>query len=127
MTFLIWAIVTLLVLGALVFVYVSASVNGRRGDTRVSILQSTPANASSAAQRSFAAIIAGATRSLYITNPYFVPTPPFVKALCDARSRGVEVKVVVPALITTNQRCGARVGTPGAIYWRATSRSTSIS
>ncbi len=68
----------------------------RRGDTRVSIIQSTPANASSAAQRSVAAIIAGAKRSLYITNAYFVPTPPFVRALCDARSRGVEVKVVVP-------------------------------
>jgi cardiolipin synthase len=68
----------------------------RRGGTRVSIVQSTPANASSAAQRSVAAIIAGATRSLYITNAYFVPTPPFVEALRDARSRGVEVKVVVP-------------------------------
>jgi cardiolipin synthase A/B len=67
----------------------------RRGDTRVSIIQSTPANASSAAQRSVAAIIAGATHTLYITNAYFVPTPPFVRALCDARSRGVEVKVVV--------------------------------
>jgi len=69
---------------------------GPRGDTRVSIVQSTPANASSAAQRSVAAIIAGAKRSLYITNAYFVPTPPFVKALCDARSRGIDVKVVVP-------------------------------
>ncbi len=66
-----------------------------RGDTTVSIVQSTPANASSAAQRSVAAIIVGAKRSLYITNAYFVPTPPFVRALCDARSRGVEVKVVV--------------------------------
>src|SRR6266550_7203727 len=80
-----------LVLGARYFPEI-----GRRGDTRVSIVQSTPANASSAAQRSVAALIAGATRSLYITNSYFVPTPPFVKALCDARSRGVEVKVVVP-------------------------------
>ncbi len=68
---------------------------GRRGDTTVSIVQSNPANATSAAQRSVAAIIAAATRSLYITNAYFVPAPPFVKALCDARSRGVDVKVVV--------------------------------
>ena len=68
----------------------------RRGNTRVCIVQSNPANASSAAQRCVAAIIAGATHSLYIANAYFVPTPPFVKALCDARSRGVNVKVVVP-------------------------------
>ncbi|PYO80299.1 MAG: cardiolipin synthase B [Gemmatimonadetes bacterium] len=67
----------------------------RVGDTTVSIVQSNPANATSAAQRSVAAIIAAATRSLYITNAYFVPTPPFVKALRDAHSRGVEVKVVV--------------------------------
>src|SRR2546423_175833 len=67
-----------------------------RGNTPVSIVQSNPVNAGSAAQRCVAAIIAGATRSLYITNAYFVPTPPFVKALCDARARGVEVKIVVP-------------------------------
>ena len=68
----------------------------RSGDTRVSIIQSNPANATSAAQRSIAAMIAGATRSLYVTNAYFLPTPPFVKALCGARARGVEVRVVMP-------------------------------
>ena len=57
---------------------------------------SSPANGSSAAQRTMATCIAGATRSLHITNAYFVPTPAFVASLCDASRRGVEVKIIVP-------------------------------
>ena len=66
------------------------------GKTRVSIVQSNPANATSAAQRTIAALAAGASESLLITNAYFVPTPPFVQALRAARTRGVDVKVVMP-------------------------------
>jgi cardiolipin synthase A/B len=66
------------------------------GKTRVSIVQSNPANATSTAQRTIAALVAGARKSLLITNAYFVPTPPFVQALRAARARGVDVKVVMP-------------------------------
>ena len=66
------------------------------GTTPVSIVQSNPANATSAAQRTIAALVAGTQRSLFITNAYFLPTPPFVIALCAARARGVDVKVVMP-------------------------------
>jgi cardiolipin synthase len=66
------------------------------GATRVCVVQSNPANATSTAQRSFAALIASANRSLFITNAYFVPPPPFAKALCEARRRGVDVQIVVP-------------------------------
>jgi cardiolipin synthase len=66
------------------------------GTTPVSIVQSNPANATSAAQRTIAAMVAGARQSLFITNAYFVPTPPFVIALRAARARGVDVKVVMP-------------------------------
>jgi cardiolipin synthase len=59
-------------------------------------VQSNPANATSTAQRSVAALIASARRSLAITNPYFVPTPAFIDALCDARARGVEVRILMP-------------------------------
>lgn len=41
-------------------------------------------------------LIAGASRRLWITNAYFVPSPPFVDALCSAKSRGVDVKILVP-------------------------------
>src|SRR5205085_3037152 len=56
------------------------------GPTAVSIVQSNPANATSAAQRTIAALIAGCERSLLITNAYFVPGPPFVEGLCAART-----------------------------------------
>jgi cardiolipin synthase len=66
------------------------------GAMEVCVVVSTPAYGSSAAQRTMAALIGGSTRSLQITNAYFVPTPAFVKNLCDASQRGVDVKVIVP-------------------------------
>jgi cardiolipin synthase len=66
------------------------------GTLRVAPVMSTPANGASAAQRTYAACIAGASRTLHITNAYFVPTPAFVEALCTARRRGVDVTVIVP-------------------------------
>lgn len=66
------------------------------GDMEACIVVSSPANGSSAAQRTIAACIAGATRSLHITNAYFVPTPAFVENLCNASERGVDVKIIVP-------------------------------
>jgi cardiolipin synthase len=66
------------------------------GSMEACIVVSTPAYGSSAAQRTMASFIAGSTRSLHITNAYFVPTPAFVKNLCAASKRGVDVKVIVP-------------------------------
>jgi cardiolipin synthase len=66
------------------------------GDMDACAVVSTPANGSSAAQRTMAACIAGATCSLHITNAYFVPTPAFVETLCEASDRGVDVKIIVP-------------------------------
>src|SRR6202158_5270093 len=66
------------------------------GDVPVCSVLSTPANGVSAAQRVMAALIAGATRTLYISNAYFVPTPSFIDALCAASDRGVDVRVLVP-------------------------------
>jgi len=80
-----------LVLGAELFPTLTT-----RGDTTVSIVQSNPANATSTAQRAVAALIASAQRSLAITNPYFVPTPAFIDALCRAQARGVDVKILMP-------------------------------
>jgi cardiolipin synthase len=66
------------------------------GTLRVAPIMSTPANGASAAQRTYAACIATASRVLHITNAYFVPTPAFVDALCSATRRGVDVKIIVP-------------------------------
>ncbi|MEO8881754.1 MAG: phospholipase D-like domain-containing protein [Gemmatimonadaceae bacterium] len=67
-----------------------------QGDTTICIVQSNPANATSTAQRTVAALIASARRSLAITNAYFVPTPAFIGALCAASARGVEVRILMP-------------------------------
>lgn len=69
---------------------------GVEGTTLLCAVQSNPVNATSAAQRSMAVLIAGATKRLWITNAYFVPTPPFVRALCAAKGRGVDVKILLP-------------------------------
>lgn len=37
-----------------------------------------------------------AQESIDLTAAYFAPRPPFVKALCDAASRGVRVRILVP-------------------------------
>jgi cardiolipin synthase len=68
----------------------------RTGDIPVCSVLSTPANGASAAERVMAAMIAGATRTLYISNAYFVPNRAFIDALCAARDRGVDVRVLVP-------------------------------
>ena len=66
------------------------------GSMEATVVVSTPTSGSSAAQRTMASLIAGATKTLHITNAYFVPTPAFVENLCDACSRGVDVRVIVP-------------------------------
>jgi cardiolipin synthase len=66
------------------------------GSTDACLVVSTPASGSSEAQRTMAACIAGATRRLWITNAYFVPTPAFVRTLGEAVRRGVEVRILVP-------------------------------
>jgi cardiolipin synthase len=66
------------------------------GDVPVCAVVSTPANGASAAQRVMAALIAGSTRTLYLSNAYFVPTLSFIDALCAASDRGVDVRILVP-------------------------------
>src|SRR4029077_12015253 len=47
------------------------------------------------AERYLAISIAGAQRSLYITNAYFAPDKNFVALLVDAARRGVDVQLLV--------------------------------
>ena len=70
----------------------------RAGETSMVGIQSNPVFGASAAQRSMAVLIAGATRRLWIANAYFVPPNPFVRALRDAKARGVDVKIVLPGV-----------------------------
>jgi cardiolipin synthase len=66
------------------------------GETSMCGIQSNPVFGASSAQRSMAVLIAGATGRLWIANAYFVPPKPFVKALREAKARGVDVKILLP-------------------------------
>jgi cardiolipin synthase len=66
------------------------------GDVPVCAVVSTPANGASEAQRVMAAFVAGSTRTLHVSNAYFVPPRSFIDALCAASGRGVNVKILVP-------------------------------
>lgn len=58
------------------------------------VLYGRPALGSTAAERILVTSIAGARRTLYITNSYFVPGPELRRALEDAVRRGVDVRVL---------------------------------
>ncbi|MEP7346594.1 MAG: phospholipase D-like domain-containing protein [Gemmatimonadaceae bacterium] len=58
------------------------------------IVRSPPLMGSTAAERLIALAIASATRTLYISNAYFVPTPGFALLLREAAGRGVDVRIL---------------------------------
>lgn len=69
----------------------SASEDGRAS---AGVLSTYPTMGTTAAERFLALSIAGATRTLYITNAYFVPDDNFVGLLADSARRGVDVRVL---------------------------------
>jgi cardiolipin synthase A/B len=56
---------------------------------------SSPESGSSTVRLMYYLSIACARRSIFIANPYFVPDEVAVKALVDAKRRGVDVKVMI--------------------------------
>lgn len=58
------------------------------------VVLSPPLVGSTAAERLIALAISSATRTLYISNAYFVPTLGFARLLTDAARRGVDVRVL---------------------------------
>lgn len=64
-----------------------------RGDT-AALLYSPSLTGSTTAERLLALTIAGARRTLYITNAYVVPHADFVRLLMDAARRGVDVRIL---------------------------------
>lgn len=59
------------------------------------LLYTAPTLGSTPAERFLALSIAGAQRTLFITNAYFAPDKNFVALLVDAASRGVDVRLLV--------------------------------
>ena len=64
------------------------------GDMQAGLMYSIPTIGSTPAERFFALSIAGARKSLYITNSYFVPGENFLQLLLNAAKRGVDVRVI---------------------------------
>lgn len=58
------------------------------------LLYTAPTLGSTAAERFFALSIAGARKTLYITNAYFAPDRNFVELLAAAARRGVDVRIL---------------------------------
>jgi cardiolipin synthase len=70
------------------------------GAAQAGLLYTTPTLGSTPAERYLALSIAGAKRSLYVTNAYFAPDDQFVGLLARAAGRGVDVRVLVGGPLT---------------------------
>lgn len=66
------------------------------GDMVAGIMVARPSLGSTISERFFMTSIAGARKTLYITNPYFVPALSMSEALGKAVDRGVDVRVLTP-------------------------------
>ncbi|HUP88267.1 MAG TPA: phospholipase D-like domain-containing protein [Longimicrobiales bacterium] len=67
---------------------------------RAGLLYTTPSPGSTAAERYYALMIAGARRTLYISNAYFVPDDDMQRFLVAAAKRGVDVRVLTAGPLT---------------------------
>ena len=85
-------------------------LSGRAAPTRyedgvaAGLLYTSPSMGSTAAERLFALSIAGAQKTLYITNAYFAPDKNFIELLTAAAGRGVDVRI-----LTAGARTDVRV------------------
>lgn len=68
-----------------------------RGDAKIAIVTSGPDTRTEAIHRMFFGAIVGATREIFLTTPYFVPTESLTVAMELAAMRGVDLKLVLPA------------------------------
>lgn len=64
------------------------------GDKVAGLMHTVPAVGSTQAERFLALTIVGASKTLYITNSYFVPDEEFREMLLQAVKRGVDVRVL---------------------------------
>ena len=64
------------------------------GVAAAALLYTAPTLGSTAAERFFALSIAGARKTLYITNWYFAPERSFIDLLAAAARRGVDVRIL---------------------------------
>jgi cardiolipin synthase len=71
-----------------------ATVELERNGTTAGLLYTAPTLGSTAAERFFALSIAGARKTLYVTNSYFAPDRNFIDLLVAAARREVDVRIL---------------------------------
>lgn len=64
------------------------------GDVQAGLMHTIPSTGSTPAERFMALSIAGARKTLYISNSYFVPGETFLRLLLAAAKRGVDVRIL---------------------------------
>jgi cardiolipin synthase A/B len=64
------------------------------GNMKAGLMHSVPSMGSTPAERFLALSIAGARKSIYVSNSYFVPGESFMQLLLAAQRRGVDVRVL---------------------------------
>ena len=64
------------------------------GDVQAGLMHSIPSTGSTSAERFLALSIAGARKTLYISNSYFVPGENFLQLLLAAAKRSVDVRII---------------------------------
>ena len=73
-----------------------------KGDVESHVVRSSPAGGSVEMYTMFLLAMASARRTIYITNPYFVPDDRMIETLIQARQRGVRVVLLLPGAIDHN-------------------------
>ena len=74
----------------------------RRGPVSAQIVRSSPAGGSFSMYTMFLLAMSSARRSIYITNPYFLPDGRMTRVLTEAPRRGVRVVLLLPGAIDNN-------------------------
>jgi len=73
-----------------------------KGDVAAQAVRSSPEGGSGAMYMVFLLAMASAQRSIYITNPYFLPDNKMLDTLTESARRGVRVVVLLPGAIDHN-------------------------
>src|SRR6266852_858568 len=71
----------------------------RRGEVLAQVIRSSPERGGQSMYMMYLFAISSARRSIYLTNPYFVPDETIREALLSARARGVRVVLLLPGAI----------------------------
>jgi cardiolipin synthase len=74
----------------------------RRGPVVAQVVRSSPAEGSFSMYTMFLLAISSARKTIYITNPYFLPDDRMTFALTEASRRGVHVVILLPGAIDNN-------------------------